>query len=70
MTRRRETIRLAAMMDSYLHNELSIDDIIAMCDDRETGFVKPSAPVVKDPRLRLSALQGNGQSEIVDNYKE
>ena len=33
MTRRRDTIYQAALMDPHLQSELSIDDIIALCDD-------------------------------------
>ena len=33
MTRRKETIYQAAMMDPHLQSELSIDDIISLCDD-------------------------------------
>ena len=33
MTRKRETIYQAAMMDPHLQSELSIDDIISLCDD-------------------------------------
>ena len=33
MTRRKETIYQAAMMDPHLQSELSIDDIVRLCDD-------------------------------------
>lgn len=33
MTRKRETIYQAAMMDPHLQSELSIDDIVALCDE-------------------------------------
>ena len=33
MTRKRETIYQAAMMDPHLQSELSIDDIVSLCDD-------------------------------------
>ncbi|MDY4139469.1 MAG: alpha-glucosidase/alpha-galactosidase, partial [Eubacteriales bacterium] len=33
MTRKKETIYQAAMMDPHLQSELSIDDIISLCDD-------------------------------------
>ena len=33
VTRRKETIYQAAMMDPHLQSELSIDDIVALCDD-------------------------------------
>lgn len=33
MTRRKETIYQAAMMDPHLQSELSIDDIVSLCDD-------------------------------------
>ena len=33
MTRKKETIYQAAMMDPHLQSELSIDDIVSLCDD-------------------------------------
>ena len=33
MTRRKETVYQAAMMDPHLQSELSIDDIVRLCDD-------------------------------------
>ncbi len=33
MTRRKEAIYQAAMLDPHLQSELSIDDIVSLCDD-------------------------------------
>jgi alpha-galactosidase len=33
MTRKKEKIYQAAMMDPHLQSELSIDDIVSLCDD-------------------------------------